>query len=194
MINQPADIDPHDRRTNPSPVAWVVAVALLAAALAGAVTVAVHYRSEVATLQQLRAATGRHSLRAVPMTLGSTAVKLPSRGTLSGGVTILTAKAASGLTQVALSARISGARPNTGYALFAFNCEGSSGYQTWAAGVTNAHGSGSLSGEALSVSPRNEYWLYLSSSSGASSEAGIRGRFTAAGKFSAFPAGDPACP
>lgn len=172
---------------------WVVAVALLAAALAGAVAVAVHYRSQMATLGRLRAATRHHSVRAVPLTLGSAAVKLPSRGTLSGGVTILTAKSASGSTQVALSVHIRGARPDTGYVLLAFNCAGSSGYQTWAAGVTNAHGSGTLSGHALSVSPRNEYWLYLSSSSGASSEAGIRGRFTAAGKFSASPATDPAC-
>ncbi len=41
---------------------------------------------------------------------------------------------------------ISGARPHISYALVAFNCAGSSGYQTWAAGATNAHGSGTLSG------------------------------------------------
>jgi hypothetical protein len=193
--HQPVDIRPGDRRTNPSLIAWAVAVALLAAALAGAITVAVHYRSEVATLRrQLPAATGRHSPRAVLMTLASTAVRLPSRGTLSGGVTILTAKSASGLAQIELSAHISGARPHTAYALIAFNCAGSSGYQTWAAGVTNARGSGTLSGQTMSVSPGNEYWLYVSpSSSGGNSEAGVLGGFTAAGKFSASPAGDPAC-
>ena len=176
-------------------IAWGIAIALLAAALAGAITVAVHYRSEVATLKRrLPVATGRHFPSAGPVTLATTAVRLPSRGTLSAGVTILTAKSARGLAQIELSVHISGARQHTAYALIAFNCAGSSGYQTWAAGVTNARGSGTLSGQAMSVSPGNEYWLYVSpSSSGGSSEAGVLGGFTASGTFSASPAGDPAC-
>jgi len=45
------------------------------------------------------------------------------------------------------------------------------------------------------VSPSDQYWLYVSqSSSGGNSEAGQRGDFTAAGKFSASPAGNLACP
>ena len=189
MKHQPTDTNPRDRRTNPSPAAWVVAVTLLAAALAGAITMAAHYRGRAATLQrQLSAATGHHSPRAVPLTLTGMAVRLPSRGTLSGGVTILAATSTSGLIQIEPSAHISGARPNTGYELTAFNCAGSSGYQTWAVGVTNAHGSAALSGRALSVSPRAEYWLYINpSSSGANAEAGLRASFTRAG-FSASPA------
>lgn len=194
MRHQPGDTNPRDRRTIPTPAAWVVAVTLLAAALAGAITVAVHYRGKAATLQgQLSAATGRHSPRAVPLTLTSTALRLPARGTLSGGVTILAATSTSGLMQIEPSAHIRGARPNTGYELTAFNCAGSSGYQTWAVGVTNAHGSGALSGQALSVSPRSEYWLYINpSSSGENAEAGLRATVTGAG-FSASPAADPAC-
>ena len=47
-----------DPRTISSRVAWVMVVALLAAALAGAITAAVHYRGEVAAL--------RRELRSVP--------------------------------------------------------------------------------------------------------------------------------
>jgi hypothetical protein len=193
--HQPTDPDPRRGRTNPSPAAWVVAVTLLAAALAGAITVAVHYQGKAETLQRrLSAATGRHSPRAMPLTLTSKALRLPARGTLSGGVTILAATSASGLMQIQPSAHISGARPNTGYELTAFNCAGSSGYQTWAVGVTNAHGSAALSGQALSVSPRSEYWLFINpSSSGENAEAGLRASFACAG-FSASPAGNPACP
>lgn len=195
MKRQPTNTNPRDRRTNPSPAAWVVAVTLLAAALAGAITVAAHYRGRAATLQrQLNVATGRHPPAALPLTLRSTAIRLPARGTLSGGVTILAATSASGLIQIEPSAHISGARPDTGYELTAFNCTGSSGYQTWAVGVTNAHGSGALSGRAFSVSPRTEYWLYINlSSSGENAEAGLRASFTGAG-LSASPAGEPACP
>lgn len=195
MRHQPTGTGPRDRRANPSPGAWVVAVTLLAAALAGAITVAAHYRGRAATLQrQLSAVTGRHSPAALPLTLRSTAVRLPAHGRLSGGVTILAATSASGLIQIEPSAHISGARPNTGYELTAFNCAGSSGYQTWAVGLTNARGFGALSGRAFSVSPRTEYWLYINpSSSGENAEAGLRASFTGAG-FSASPAGDPACP
>ena len=195
MRHQPTNTNPRDRRINPSPAAWVVAVMLLAVALAGAITVAVHYRGKAATLQrQLSAVMGRPSPTALPLTLRSTAVRLPARGTLSGGVIILAATSASGLTQIEPSAHIRGARPNTGYELTAFNCAGNSGYQTWASGVTNAHGSGALSGRAFSVSPRSEYWLYINpSSSGGNAEAGLRANFTGTG-FSASRAGDPACP
>ena len=56
-------------------------------------------------------------------------------------------------------------------------------------------GTGTLSGHARTMSPSDKYWLYVSlSSSGMSSEAGLRGSFTTAGRFSATPAGNPACP
>jgi hypothetical protein len=110
-------------------------------------------------------------------------------------MTVVSAKSADGLTQIVLSVHLGGGRPHTGYALIAFDCAGSCGYQTWASGATNAHGSGTLSGHARTMSPSDKYWLYVSlSSSGMSSEAGLRGSFTTAGKFSATPAGNPACP
>jgi hypothetical protein len=185
-----------DRQSSFLRAVWVAAVTLLAVALAGAIVVAVHYRSEVATLRrQLLTAAGHHRGRVGPVTLSSTTVKLPSRGTLHGGVTVFSAKSASGLTRIVLSVHLRGGRPHTQYALLAFDCTGSSGYQVWAAGGTNAHGSATLSGHAQTVSPSDQYWLYVSpSSSGGSSEAGLRGDFRAAGKFSASPAGNPACP
>jgi hypothetical protein len=93
-----------------------------------------------------------------------------------------------------LSAHISGGMPHTSYAVTGFDCVGSPGYETWAAGVTDANGTADLSGQALTVSLRDTYWLYLSPSSLPSDAGpGLDGIFTAAGKFSASPAGNPAC-
>lgn len=191
---QPLDRDPGRPRPYPSSVVWVTAVALLVVALAGAVTVAVHYRSEVTTLQRhvpQRAA--RPSPGTGPVRLASTAVRLPPRGKLTGSVTILTAKSASGSTQIELAVHISGAQPHTSYVLIAYNCAGHV-YQTWAAGISNARGSGTLNGHALPVSADSQYWFYVSpSSSGGDAEAGLLGSLTAAGTFSASPAGNPTC-
>jgi len=194
---QPVDMISADPRTISSRVAWVMAVvALLAAALAGAITVAVQYRGEVAALRrQLRSVPASHPASTVPLTLSSRTVALPSYGALNGEVTVFSAKFSGGLARIMPSARISGGMPYTSYALTGFDCAGSSGYQTWAAGVTGADGTGNLSGHALTVSLSDEYWLYLSpSSSGGDLGPGLDGSFTAAGKFSASPAGNPACP
>ncbi len=193
MGPQPVDVISAEPRTISSRVGWVVAVALLAAALAGAITIAVHYRGEVAALRRYP-----HPVPAslapgtVPLTLSSSTVALPSYRPLNGDVTVFSAQTSKRLAQIVLSVHVSGGRPYTSYALIGFDCAGSSGYQTWAAGVTDADGSGTLSGHALTVSLSDEYWLYLSPSS-ASAGQGIHGSFTAAGRFSAFPAGDPAC-
>ncbi|MBO0832136.1 MAG: hypothetical protein J2P29_09220, partial [Actinobacteria bacterium] len=95
--------------------------------------------------------------------------------------------------QIEVDAHITGARPEARYALIGFDCTGSTGYQTWATGVISADGSGDLSGPARAVSLRDQYWLYLSPPSGESTGAGIRGSFTAARRFAASPAGNPAC-
>jgi hypothetical protein len=50
--------------------------------------------------------------------------------------------------QIELDAHITGARSDTDYTLIGFDCNGSTGYQTWAT-VTSAHGSGNLSGSAV---------------------------------------------
>lgn len=194
---QPADVISADPRTMSSRVAWVMAVvALLAAALAGAITVAVHYRGEVVALRrQVRSVPASHPPSTVPLTLSSRTVALPTYGALKGEVTVFSARSSGGLARIVLSARISGGRPHASYALIGFDCAGSSGYETWGAGVTDANGTANLSGEALTVSLRDEYWLYLSlASSGSAVGRGLHGSFTAAGRFSAFPAGDPACP
>ena len=194
VTRQPFDRNPAGRGLTRPVVAWVTAVALLVVALAGAVTFAVHYRSEVTTLQRhVPQSAGTHSPRTSLVRLASTAVRLPPRGKLTGGVIIVTAKSASGPIQIELAVHINGARPRTSYVLIAYNCAGGE-YQTWAAGLTNARGSGTLNGHAMPVSAHSQYWFYVSpSSSGAGAEAGLRGSLTAAGNLSASPAGNPAC-
>jgi len=185
-----------DPRTISSWVAWVMAVALLAAALAGAITAAVHYRGEVAALRrQLRSVPASHPPRTVPPTVSSRTVALPSYGALDGEVTVFAAKFSRELARIVLSAHISGGMPYTSHAVTGFDCAGSSGYVTWAAGFTGADGTANLTGHALTVSLSDEYWLYLSPSSFQGvAGPGLDGTFTAAGKFSASPAGNPACP
>ena len=117
---------------------------------------------------------------------------LPSYGALNSAVTIVSAKFSAGLEQIVLSAHISGGKPHTGYTLMGFDCAGTTGYEPWAAGVTDAHGSGNLSGHAWTVSLTDEYWLYLSPSSGISGP-GVHIGFTTAGRFSASLAGDQPC-
>lgn len=181
-------------RTISSRVAWVLAVALLAAALTVAITVAVHYHAEVAALRRHpHSAAASLPPSTVPLTLSSRTVRLPSYGSLNGAVTVVSAKFSGGLEQIVLSAHVSGGRPHTGYTLTGFDCAGSTGYQSWAAGVTGADGTGNLSGRTRTVSLTDEYWLYLSPSSGIGGP-GVHVGFTTAGRLSAVvPAGDPAC-
>ncbi len=172
----------------------MMAVALLAAALAGAITVAVHYRAEAAALRRQLRSAPLHPRSAVPPRLSSMSAALPSYGALHAEVTVFSARPVGELTQIVLSAHISGGLPNTSYALTGFDCAGSSGYETWAAGVTGADGTANLIGHAWTVSLRDEYWLYLSPSSfqGVAGR-GLHGSFTTAGRFSAAPAGYTPC-
>jgi hypothetical protein len=190
---EPADIISAEPRTLSSRAGWVLA-ALLAAALAVAIAVAVHYRAEVTALRQHpRQAAASPPPGTVPLALSSRTVTLPSYGTLNGTVTIASARFSGGLEQIVLAAHIRGGRPHTGYTLTGFDCAGSTGYQSWAAGVTDAYGSGNLSGHAWAVSLTDQYWLYLSPSSGLVGP-GIHVSFTTAGRFAvAVPAGNPAC-
>src|SRR5260221_13995115 len=104
MKDQPVGGVSRDRQTSFSRAAWVTAVTLLAVALAGAVMVAGHYRSEVAALhRQLLTAVGHRPARVGPVTLSSTTVTLPSRGSISRGVTGFSAHAAAGLTGIGCS-------------------------------------------------------------------------------------------
>jgi hypothetical protein len=169
-------------------------IALLVAALAATITVAVHYRSEVTSLrQQLRSQPAHRPAAIFPLTLSSTTASLPSSGALHGEVTVIAAWHSGQQAQIELDAHITGARSDADYTLIGFDCNGSTGYQTWATGVTSAHGSGNLNGPARVVSLSDQYWLYLSPSSGTSIGTGLHGSFTAARKFAASPAGNPAC-
>ncbi len=180
-------------RTLSSRVSWAL-VAVLAAALTAAIAVAVHYHAEVAALRQHpRPAPASRPPGTGPLTLSSRTVTLPSYGTLNSTVTIASARFSGGLERIVVSARITGGRPRHGYILFAFDCAGGTGYQSLAAGVTNARGSGSLTGHAWPVSLTDQYWLYLSPSSGLAGP-GIHVSFTTDGRFSVgVPVGELAC-
>jgi len=121
--------------------AWVTVV-LLAAALAAAITVAIHYRAEA---------------------LYSSTTALPSIGRLVGKVTVFTAHASPGQVQIVLSAHISGGQPYTKYELTRNDCASNAADHVWAEGVTNANGSATLSGPAWTVSTSDEYFLVLNS-------------------------------
>jgi hypothetical protein len=181
-------------RTISSRVAWGLTVALLAAALVVAIAVAAHYRAEVAALRQhARPVPASLPASTVPLTLSSRTVPLPSYGTLNSAVTIVSARYSGGLEQIVLSVHMTGGKPHTGYTLTGFDCTGSTGYQPWATGVTDAHGSGNLNGHTWTISLTDEYWLYLIPSSGLGGP-GVHTGFTTTGRFSAyFPAGDPVC-
>ena len=109
-------------------------------------------------------------------------------------MTVFSAKSSGGLARIVLAVHISGVRPHTRYALIGLDCAGSTGYETWAAGVTDADGTGNLSGPAWTVSLIDEYLLYLSPASSGSADPSLDGSFTAAGRFSAVPAGHVPCP
>ena len=180
-------------RTLSSRLAWALA-GVLAVALAVAIAVAVHYRAEVAALRQHpRVVTASRPPAPGPVTLSSRTVTLPSYGTLNSSVTIASARFSGGLEQIVASAHITGGRPRNRYTLYGFDCTGSTGYQPWAAGVIDARGSGNLTGRTWAVSLTDEYWLYLSPSSGLAGP-GIQVSFTADGRFSVgVPVGNPAC-
>lgn len=195
MKPPPDDVISAGPRAISGPAVWVITAAVLAAALAGAITAAVHYRGEAAALQgrPVRQVTAAPPAKTGPLTLRSGTVPLPPDQALSGELTVFSARATGRLAQMMLSAQISG-RPHTRYELIGFDCAGGpAGYQTWAAGVTNAAGRGTLSGRALTVSLSHDYWLYFRWPSQRAG-SGLLGRFTVAGKFSASPAGNPACP
>jgi hypothetical protein len=192
---EPDDVIAANPRVISGSAALVTAVAVLAAALAGAIIVALHYRAEAAALRRrpVRSIIVAPTPGTGPLTLASGTAALPSHKSLDGEVTVFSARSSGKHAQILLSGQISGGRPRTRYAVIGFDCEGSSvGYETWAAGVTNADGRATLSGRSLTVSLSDYYWLYLRLPSQRPGSS-LLGSFTAAGKFSASPAGNPAC-
>jgi hypothetical protein len=147
-------------------VAWLTAVVLLAAALTGAIIVAVHYHREAAALhRQLRTARASAPPSAVSPMLSSTATELPAFGPLVGEVTVFAAARSSArLAQIIVTARISGGRPHSSYELIGGDCAGNAADHSWASGVTDARGSADLTGHVWRVAMGHEYYLILSSS------------------------------
>jgi hypothetical protein len=147
-------------------VTWLAAVVLLAAALTGAIIVAVHYRGQASALrQQLRSA----GVPAPPGTgspvLSSSTTALPSFRGLAGEVTVFSVRSSAGLAQAVVTARISGGQPGSRYELVGGDCASNAVDQWRAAGVTDARGSANLAGPAWRVSASHEYYLVLRSPS-----------------------------
>jgi hypothetical protein len=143
-------------RTVPPRLAWLTAVVLLAAALAGAVLLALHYRSETAALRSARAYRS-----AGPVAFSATITALPSAGPLAGEVTAV-AIDSNRQAQVIVTARVTGGHPHSRYELSGGDCTGNAADQTWAAGTTGADGSADLTGHSRAVWVSHEYYLVLS--------------------------------
>jgi hypothetical protein len=159
---QSADVISAEPRTVSPHVAWLTAVALLAAALTGAVAVAVHYRDEAAAARrQLRSAHASAPPSVASPTLSSSTAALPSSGPLAGEVTAFAVRSSAGRAQIVVTARITGGRPHSRYALFGADCTSNAAAHYWAAGVTDAHGSANLSGHVWTVSVSHEYYIVL---------------------------------
>jgi hypothetical protein len=174
--------------------AWPIAVVLLAAALAAAVGLAVQYHRQVVALgHRLPTPPASPTASKVLPTMLNSTVALPTGKTLNGAVTVVSAKSTSGQARIVLSVYITGGGPDTAYTLIAFDCTGKTGYQPWAYGKTESRGSGVLSGRTWLVFLKDRYWFYLSSSNRGSSGPGLLGSFSAAGRFTATPATNPAC-
>lgn len=182
---------------DPRPVspraARALVCALLTAALAGGFVIVSHDHGRTAALRRHpRPLPSPLPAPTVPATRSSRTLALRSQGTLKSVVRVVSARYSSGLEWIMVSARISHGRPRTDYTLIGFDCAGTTGYQPWAAGGTNAAGTGILSGHARTVSHSDDYWLYLSPASGRTGP-GLQVSFTPGGQFAAVPAGDSPC-
>jgi hypothetical protein len=136
-------------------------VLLLAAALAAAIAVAVHYRHDVVYRST-------SSLRPHGALAGQVAVfvmqsPLPPPGALTGQVTVFVAQPSARRAEVVVSALITGARPHATYELVGNDCASNGPDHTWATGVTDAHGSAHLIGHPWTVSTNDAYFLVLQS-------------------------------
>lgn len=154
----PPDVIAAGLRTASAPLIWKTVV-LLAAALAGSVLAAAHYRSQAAAL---RSAAARVHGGAGPVALFATIAVLPSAGQLAGEITAVAVGPSSGQVQVIVTARITGGRPDIRYELSGGDCAGGAPDRTWAAGSTGTGGSADLTGHSQAVWVSHEYYLVLS--------------------------------
>ena len=143
-----------------SRVAWV-AVVLLAAALAAAIAVAMHYRDEA--LNRSASPRPSHGRAAGPVTVFVAQSPLPAFGALAGQITVFVALSSPGRAEVVVSALIRGARPHATYELVGNDCGGNGPGHSWAAGVTDSRGYARLIGHSWTVSTSDPYFLVLAS-------------------------------
>ena len=170
---------------------WTAAVVVLTVALAAAITTAIHYRA-AAERHRVRAATAAGSPGPGLLMLSARTVAIPSSGPLTGEITVFSVLPAHGPAQVMLRGQISGGSPHKRYALAGNDCRSNGSAHPWAAGVTNARGYATLSGPAWTVSPKDEYWLWLVPSP-RSQIPGLHGSLAPGGSLTAFPAGWSQC-
>lgn len=187
------DLVSAEPRPVPGQRAWAATVVVLAVALAAAITIAIHYHAETAA--------GRHRVRPVfvtasprpgPLALSTRTTVLPSAGTLSGEITVFSARSAPASARVILLARITGGVPGTRYALVGNDCTSKAPDHPWAAGVADARGQASLSGPAWTVSPQDQYWLWLVPWPHRQTP-GLHGSLAPGGRLTAFRAGWAPC-
>jgi hypothetical protein len=188
---QPTDVIGAEPRVVPRRWPWATAVVVLAVALAAAITTAIHYRA-AAGRYRVHAATAAGSHGPGPLMLSARTVAIPSSGPLTGEITVFSVRPAHGPAQVMLWGQISGGSPHKRYALVGNDCVSNGSAHPWAAGVTNARGYATLSGPAWTVSPKDEYWLWLVPSP-RSQIPGLHGSLTPGGSLTAFPAGWSQC-
>ncbi len=161
------------------------------AALVGLVAVALLYRAEAGRLHHGRPpAAGRPAPSLPQMT--SVALRLPADAAIAG-TAVITAAVQPGAdrAQFAVSALITGGRPDTVYDLTGNDCSSGLPDHVWATGLTDAAGTAELTGHPWTGAMADEYWLALTPSP-VSPPPGLRGRF-AQGTAAPFPAGQAPC-
>jgi len=171
---------------------WLLLIAETAA-LAGAVALALHYRSADGRAPQGRPAASRPASPLLPE-MTSVALRLPAGGTVTGTV-VITAAAEPGAAraQFTVSAVITGGRPGTVYDLTGNDCSAAAPLpdHAWATGLTDREGTAELAGHAWTGVATDTYWLALDPAL-VSPPPGLRGQF-AEGAAAPFPAGQAPC-
>jgi hypothetical protein len=177
----------------PGRLVWLIVLAETAA-LAIAVAVAVHYRSEAGgRYSGAPSAASRTTQSALP-DVTSVVLALPADGPLRGTVVITTAALpGAGRGQFTVSAIITGGMPDTFYNLIGNDCSTADPPpdDVWATGLTSANGTADLVGYAWTGSVGDRYWLVINPSP-VNPAPGLSGLF-AKGQAVPFPAGQAPC-
>lgn len=184
---------PSGRHMRLGSIAWLLIIAETAA-LAGAVALALHYRTEDGRASQGTPSAASRPTSTLLPEMTSVALRLPAGRTVTGMV-VITAAAEPGAAraQFTVSAVIAGGRPGTVYDLTGNDCSAATPLpdHVWAGGVTSPDGRAELAGHAWTGAVTDTYWVVLAPSP-ASPPPGLRGRF-AEGAAAPFPAGQAPC-